>query len=280
MIRERVAILGGRGMLGSDLISRCRDLGMDVEVYDLPAFDVTHADHVREAIAGATAVVNCAAYTNVDGAESNAETAFRVNAEAVGQLGSLARQAGLWVLHISTDFVFDGGLDRPYREQDNPHPISTYGRTKLEGERLLAQSGCRHCTVRIQWTYGHHGKNFVGKLLERARSGAELKVVDDQIGSPTATTEVAWALCSLLASRPEGLHHFASSGYVSRFSMAEFIVKRLSLANKVVPCKTADFPSPAARPLNSRFDCSKIMPLLDRAMDPWQVALGRFLEQL
>jgi dTDP-4-dehydrorhamnose reductase len=91
---------------------------------------------------------------------------------------------------------------------------------------------------------------------------------------------VAWALCSLLPSRPEGLYHFASSGYVTRFGMAEFIVKRLSLTNKVVPCKTADFPSPAARPLNSRFDCSKIMPLLDRAIDPWQAPLGRFLEQL
>jgi dTDP-4-dehydrorhamnose reductase len=188
MIREKVAILGGRGMLGSDLVARCRGLGVDAEVYDLPAFDVTNPEHVREAIVGATAVVNCAAYTNVDGAESNAETALRVNAEAVGQLGCLARQAGLWVLHISTDFVFDGTLDRPYHEQDSPHPLSVYGRTKLEGEHLLTQSGCRHCTVRIEWTFGHHGKSFVAKLLERAGSGAELKVVDDQIGSPTATT--------------------------------------------------------------------------------------------
>jgi dTDP-4-dehydrorhamnose reductase len=280
MTMKKVAILGGCGMLGSDLVTRCRQSGMDVGVYDLPAFDVTNPEHVSQAIRGATAVVNCAAYTNVDGAESNERTAFAVNAEAVGRLGELARAAGLWVLHISTDFVFDGRLDRPYHEQDAPNPISTYGRSKLEGERLLQRSGCAACVVRIEWTYGRHGKNFVTKLLERARSGGELKVVDDQIGAPTATTEVAAALCSLLAGRPEGLYHFASSGCVSRFGVAEFIVKRLSLANKLVPCKTTDFPSLAARPLNSRFDCHKIRPHLDGAIAPWQVSLGEFLEHL
>lgn len=275
-----VAILGGRGMLGSDLAVACQQAGFAVKVYDLPEFDVTNSDHIRQAIKGAEAVVNCAAYTNVDGAESETSLAFRVNAEAVGRLGTMAREAGVWVLQIGTDFVFDGRLDRPYHEQDAPHPISAYGRSKLQGERLLQESGCKGCIVRIEWTYGRHGKNFVTKLLERARSGAELKVVDDQIGTPTATTEVAHALCSLLKKRPDGLYHLAGEGYISRFGVADFIVERLSLSNRLVACKTSEFPSPAARPLNSRFDCRKISPYLGGSMSPWQVPLGRFLEQI
>ena len=136
-------------------------------------------------------MINCAAYTNVDGAESQKELAHRVNGEAVGQLGRLAAERGKWVLHFSTDFVFDGELDRPYAETDAPNPINEYGRSKLAGERLLAQSGCSHCIVRLEWTYGTHGNNFVTKIIERARASGQLKVVDDQVGSPTATTEVA-----------------------------------------------------------------------------------------
>lgn len=278
--RQRVVVLGARGMLGTDLVMACTQAGHDVAAYDLPELDITRRDQVRRAIEGADAVVNCAAYTNVDGAESEPSLASRVNAEAVGQLGELARTAGVWVVHISTDFVFDGGLDRPYHEQDVPHPISAYGRSKWEGEQRLQQSGCEWCIVRVEWTYGRHGKNFVTKLLERARTGGELRVVDDQTGGPTATTEVARALCSLLKSRPEGLYHLANSGYVSRFGVAQFIAERLSLPNKLVPCKTRDFVMPAARPLNSRLDCRKIQAYLDAPPAPWQVPLESFLEQL
>jgi len=274
-----VAILGGRGMLGSDMVVACTQTGLDVRVYDLPEFDIRRSDHLRHAVQGAEVVVNCAAYTNVDGAESQTPLAFQVNAEAVGRLGTLAGEAGAWVLHISTDFVFDGSLDRPYREEDTPRPLSAYGRTKLQGEQLLRASGCPWCIVRIEWTYGRHGKNFVTKLLERARSGREIKMVDDQVGSPTSTTDVAKALCSLLKRRPEGLYHLASSGYVSRFGAAQFIMERLSLSNRLVPCKTAEFQSPARRPLNSRFDCAKIAALLDGPIEPWQAPLGRFVEQ-
>jgi len=277
---DRVILLGARGMLGTDLAAACIQAGHDVAAFDLPELDITQREPVRRAIQGADVVINCAAYTNVDRAESEPDLASRVNAEAVGQLGELARRAGAWVVHVSTDFVFDGRLDRPYHEQDVPNPISAYGRSKWEGEQRLEQSGCPCCIVRVEWTYGLHGKNFVTKLLERARTGGELRVVDDQTGAPTATTEVARALCSLLKHRPEGLYHFASSGYVTRFGVAEFIAERLSLPNKRVPCKTLDFPAPAARPLNSRFDCRKIEPYLDAPPAPWQVPLERFLEQL
>jgi len=275
-----IAILGGRGMLGTDLTKICEQQGFDVEVFDLPEFNITNAPQLKEAIADTKIIVNCAAYTNVDGAESEAASAYRVNAEAAGRLGAIVKEADAWLLHVSTDFVFDGRSDRPYVETDLPNPINEYGKTKLAGEQLLVQSGCRHCIMRVEWTYGAASKNFVTKLIERAKTDKTLKVVDDQIGSPTATTEVAKVICELLRKKPTGLFHFASTGYASRYEIAEFIIDKLSMDVNLLPCKTSDYVTAAARPLNSRFDCSKIKALLDEPIESWQVPLERFLRQL
>jgi dTDP-4-dehydrorhamnose reductase len=276
----KIAILGGRGMLGTDLTKICRQEGFDVKVFDLPEFDITNSRQLKEAVDAAKTIVNCAAYTNVDGAESEAELAYQVNSEAVGRLGALVKEANAWLLHISTDFVFDGRLDRPYVETDPPNPINEYGKTKLAGEQLLGHSGCHHCIIRIEWTYGAAGNNFVTKLIQRAKTDKVLKVVDDQIGSPTATIEVAKLICELLRIKPAGVFHFTSGGYVSRYEMAKFIFDNLSIDVTLLPCKTSDYVSAAARPLNSRFDCSKIEALLDEPIEPWQVPLERFLRQL
>jgi dTDP-4-dehydrorhamnose reductase len=276
----RIAVLGGRGMLGSDLVSACEQQGLEPIVYDLPEFDITNSNQLQLAVAGAEIVVNCAAYTNVDGAESQAELAYEVNAEAVGRLGAIVRKASKWVLHISTDFVFDGHSNKPYIETDHPNPINTYGKTKLAGETLLAQSGCKYCIIRVEWTYGSAGNNFVKKLIQRAKSQETLKVVDDQTGSPTATIEAAKAICELLRKKPEGIYHFASAGYISRYGMAEFILDKLSMDVNLLPCKTSDFISPATRPLNSRFDCSKMKVLLGEPIQHWQSPLELFLRQL
>ena len=280
MANNAVAILGGKGMLGTDLANISQEQGFEAEVYDLPEFDITDSDQVKQVIEGTGAIINCAAYTNVDGAESEAELAYQVNAAAVGRLGAMAKEAGVWLLHISTDFVFDGRLDRPYVETDTPNPINEYGKGKLAGERLLVESGCAHCIMRVEWTYGSHGNNFVTKLIEHAKAGNALKVVDDQIGSPTATAEVAKVICNLLRRRPEGIFHFASAGYVSRYEMAKFMFDKLSMDVDLSPCKTDDYVCDAARPLNSRFDCSKIRGLLNEPIEQWQLPLKRFLEQL
>jgi dTDP-4-dehydrorhamnose reductase len=276
----RIAVLGGRGMLGSDFVKVCRQQELEPIVYDLPEFDITNNNQLQQAVGGAEIIVNCAAYTNVDGAESQAELANCVNAEAVGQLGATVRKAGKWVLHISTDFVFDGYSDQPYVETDHPNPINTYGKTKLAGEQLLAGSGCDYCIVRVEWTYGSAGNNFVTKLIQRAKLQDTLKVVDDQTGSPTSTAEAAKAIYKLLREQPKGIYHFSSTGYVTRYGMAEFILDRLSLNVNLAPCKTSDFPSPATRPLNSRFDCSKIACLLNEPIEHWQAPLELFLRQL
>jgi dTDP-4-dehydrorhamnose reductase len=267
-------------MLGTEVAAACSRRGCTVRVYDLPEFDITDMDHLKQAVEAAEAIINCAAYTNVDGAQSQSDLAHRVNAEAVGRLGRLARESGKWVLHISTDFVFDGGLARPYVETDSPNPINEYGKSKLAGEVLLRESGCAHCLVRLEWTYGRHGRNFITKLVERAKTGQTLSVVSDQVGSPTATREAAKAVCDLLEQRAEGLFHFASTGYVSRYDMAVFVFDRLGLEVELKPCRTSDYPSPAARPLNSRFDCHKIGSLLREPIASWQRPLEHFLRQL
>jgi len=276
----KITILGGKGMLGSDLVSACRQQGLNTILFDLPEFDITNSNHLQQAVSNAQIIVNCAAYTDVDGAESESELAYKVNAEAVGRLGALAQKANRWLLHISTDFVFDGKLNKPYVETDSPNPINEYGRSKLAGEQLLVESGCRHCIMRIQWTYGLHGNNFVAKLIQHAKTNKTLKVVDDQIGSPTATTEVAKVICKLLQRKPQGLFHFASSGYVSRYEMAKFIFDKLSMDISLSPCKSGDYLTVAKRPLNSRFDCGKIKALLNEPIKPWQVPLEHFLRQL
>ncbi len=273
-----ITLLGAKGMLGSDLTAEATRRGWSMVGLDLPAFDITNPDHLRRAIPHGGLVINCAAYTNVEKAESEPQLAEKINAEAVGMLGTIAKQADASVLHISTDFVFDGTLDRPYVETDAAHPLSAYGRSKWHGEQALAASGCRHCIVRVEWTYGKHGVNFIKKLLDAAAAGKPLRVVDDQIGAPTATTEAAAALCDLIANgKPQGVFHLAASGEVSRFAMAQFMFQTLKMPVNLTPCKTSDFPSAAQRPLNSRFDCRKLESHLGRPMKHWQESLKNYL---
>ncbi|MCJ7729479.1 MAG: dTDP-4-dehydrorhamnose reductase [Sedimentisphaerales bacterium] len=280
MAEQKIAILGGKGMLGSDVFAACQKHGFDAIALDLPNFDITNAGHLRQVVGEAKIIVNCAAYTNVEKAESETELAYKVNAEAVGKLGSVAKNAGIWVLHISTDFVFDGTSDRPYVETDTPNPINVYGASKLASEKLLIESGCSNCIMRIEWTYGLNGDNFVIKLINKAKSNKEISVVDDQIGSPTATTEVAEAICSLVQKKPEGLFHFAASGYASRFEAAKFIFDRLKMQVNLTNCKTSGYKTAAKRPLNSRFCCDKIQSLLAEPIKPWQKPLEKFLGQI
>jgi len=280
MDKDAVAILGANGMLGSDVTSLLGKSNLDLRLFDLPGFDITNAQQLKDALKDVDAVINCAAYTDVDKAESESEKAYKINAEAVGNLGRLAKNSGIWVLHISTDFVFDGKSKKPYTENDLPNPLNVYGKSKLAGEGLLVESGCQCCIMRVEWTYGKNGSNFVKKIIAAARERKELKVVTDQVGSPTATTEIAKVIAKLLAKRPQGLFHFASAGYASRFDVAKFIFEKLDMKVKLKKCKTADFPAAAARPLNSRFDCSRIQALLGEPIENWQLPLEKFLLEL
>lgn len=274
---ESVAILGGRGMLGSDLSACLRQHGYAARALDLPEWDITRSDHLEQALRGAAVAVNCAAFTNVDRAEEQPELALAVNATAVGNLGRLAKKTGVFVVHISTDFVFDGRSDRPYRETDTPAPINVYGKTKWKGELALRESACDHAILRVEWSYGRHGVNFIGKFLEHAQGGGELKVVNDQCGAPTWTRDSAEILLRLIRGRCRGLYHFANAGYASRYDVACFVAERLKIAARVIPCAGGEYPELARRPANSRFDTAKIRTALDCPIRSWQDALAEFL---
>lgn len=278
-MKSTIAIIGARGMLGSDLVPCLEEAGYQVIILDLPEFDLTNPDHIGSKLSGADTVINCAAFTNVDKAEELPESAMRVNAAAVGQLGEWAKKQKIYVVHISTDFVFDGRSDRPYSEMDEPNPISVYGSSKLKGEEALRRSGCLCSIMRVQWSYGKYGTNFIAKLLERAKMGGELRVVNDQIGSPTWTGDMARAIRCLVGRHPEGIFHFAAAGYATRYEVASFVARRMRLSNSLVPCLSSEFPARVQRPKNSRFCTDKIQKILDHKIRPWEEALNAFLEQ-
>jgi len=276
--KGKVAIIGARGMLGSDLAPRLAAAGYDVVALDLPEFDLTRRELYPGRLAGAGLIVNCAAFTNVDLAESQGARAMLINGAAPGFLGEWAAQHKAYLIHISTDFVFDGCSGNPYRETDQPNPISVYGQSKLEGETAVLRACPGSAVLRLQWSYGRHGVNFISKLLDRARGGGELKVVGDQVGSPTWTGDTARAIERLAQARADGIYHFAASGSASRFEVAQFIARRLGLPNPIVPCASSDFQESARRPANSRFDTAKIRAVLGYAIPRWDESLAAFLD--
>ena len=280
MTSEKIAILGAGGMLGSDLKKVCCDLGLETASYDLPDFDITDTVQLKDVIAASDIVINCAAYTNVDLAQSEPDIAKKVNTIAAGELGKLATEFGVWALHISTDFVFDGEQKSPYIETDIASPLSVYGKTKFDGEQLFLKNCPAAAVMRVQWTYGNFGDNFPKKMISLAQTRDYLQIVDDQIGSPTSTVAISKAICQLIDEKPAGLFHFANGGYVSRFELAKFIFKTLNIDVELKACKSSEFETPAKRPLNSRFNCDKISKLLDEPIENWALPLEEFLRQL
>jgi len=275
---EKIVLFGAKGMLGSDLFSlRAKD---NIIPLDLPEFDITAKAPLEKALQDADVVINCAACTDVEKAESQAPQAFKVNAEAVANLAKIAHKKNIYIIHISTDFVFDGKKQTPYLETDAPNPINVYGKSKLAGEKLLTENHDFYAIIRLQWTYGKNGNNFVTKLISLSRQKSSLKVVNDQFGSPTWTHEAAKVIREFAAKKPQGLFHYAAAGFTSRYEMAKFVFEKLKINAQVLPCKSNEFPAAAARPSSSRFCCDKIQSLLDKPVELWQIPLERFLKTL
>lgn len=274
---KHIGILGAKGMLGSDIILLAKEKKIDVVPFDIPEFDITNEAHIKERLADFDTIINCAAYTNVDGAETEKDKAWQVNAIAVGKLANFAKKQQIKILHVSTDFIFGDNSAEPLDEESPTCPLSEYGKSKLEGEKLLCESGCNFAIIRIEWTYGSKGNNFVRKIIELAKSKPRIKVVADQIGSPTRTEQVARAIFCLLERDQEGIFHFAAKGWASRFEVAKFIIEKCDFKTEILPCCSEDFPTPAKRPKNSRFNCSKIDKILNFERETWQEGLKSFL---
>jgi len=223
-------------------------------------------------------VVNCAAYTDVDGCEIDRDRARRVNAEGAGNVAIAAAATGSRVVHVSTDFVFDGRHSVPYTEEDPPAPLSEYGRTKLDGERRVAAATPEHLIVRTSWLYGRGRGNFVDSIRTRAANGGTLRVVNDQFGSPTYAVDLARALALLIGRDARGLVHFANAGVCSRFDMArEILVAGGSDASELKEITTGEAGRIAARPAYSALDVTRYGRLVGESPRAWQDALHDYL---
>ncbi len=277
----QIVIVGAGGMLGQDVsevlgeqhpsaVCATRD-EIDITDYWLTRWELERLD--------ADVVVNCAAFTDVDGCETQSEKAFQINAEAAGNLGRACAEVGARLIHLSTDFVFDGNQQLPYREKDQTNPQSTYARSKLEGEQQVAAAHSDHVILRCAWLYGPHGRNFISAILETARAGRPLRVVTDQRGTPTYTHDLALAIVRILACETTGVVHFANSGVCSRYEFAQEALRLAGLEVPMEPIKTTDLPDrPAPRPAFSALDTGRFTELTGVLPRPWQATLVDFLK--
>ncbi len=275
-------IVGCKGMLGSYLarhVAAVESGSVRVAGCDLPEIDITDAGSVKAALDRdrPDIIVNCAAYTNVDGAEADEETAFRINGFGPGVLARAARERGALLVHIGTDFIFDGAHPGPYRETDAPNPESVYARSKLAGEEAVIAEAGDYLIVRTAWLYGPNGKNFVDTILRLAREKGALTVVDDQAGSPTFTGVLCEYLWKLVRAGARGIYHVAGSGVATWYDLACEAVYLAGLEVPVTPVTTAAFRRPARRPRNSALDVGKAEHLLGERIPPWRHGLAQYL---
>lgn len=255
--------------------------GHEVCALDLPELDIAAASSISAAVAGFNpdCIINAAAYTDVEGAETHREDAFRINAGAAGLVAEEAARAGIPVLHYSTDFVFDGTKCTPYETDDPIAPVSVYGESKADGEAAVRAATPRHFIVRTAWLYGPGGNNFVEKILRAAASRPALTVVDDEIGSPTHTWDLAGATAALLATDAYGTYHAVNAGVCSRFEFARAIVRLGGLTTPVEPCDSSRFPTLAKRPAYSVLSNRKLEAATGCIMRPWEDALRHYVER-
>ncbi|HZM15926.1 MAG TPA: dTDP-4-dehydrorhamnose reductase [Candidatus Krumholzibacteria bacterium] len=276
--RLRVAVTGAAGMLGSAVVEECRSAH---EVLPLRRSDCDLADasstHTHLAALAPDVVVHCAAWTDVDGCEGDPERAWRDNAVATENVVRAVTAARARLLLISTDYVFDGALQRPYREDDETAPINVYGRSKRAAEEHVLAMGAPGCIVRTSWVFGPGGRHFVRTMARLLRTQEEVRVVDDQVGSPTYTLDLAAALRRLLEARASGLFHVTNTGQCSWYEFAAAIAVALRFAGRVRSCRSDEFPRPARRPRNSVLDNGRYLRQGLPALRHWQEALQAYL---
>ncbi|MEI6206867.1 MAG: dTDP-4-dehydrorhamnose reductase [Desulfuromonadales bacterium] len=271
-----ILVIGSNGMLGRDLMELLGNRACGVDIGEI---DITSMDSVMQVLhlMKPETVINCAAITDVDGCESNAERAMEVNGEGVGYLALACREIGALLVQVSTDYVFDGSKGTPYVEDDTPHPLSVYGESKLAGE-MNAALNPEHLIVRTQWLYGLHGKNFVETMLRLAADKNELTVVDDQTGSPTWTIDLAKAIVALVDKGLRGTYHVANADFCSWNGFARAIFDGAGLTVSVKPMTTVELNRPARRPLYSTLDCGKLSRDAGFLMQSWRNALQEYMQ--
>ena len=281
-----ILVTGSRGQLGDAIRRRIDRLpAYTFTLTDIDELDLCDKKAVLDFVRrGRYAyIINCAAYTAVDRAESDAERCLQINRDAVGHLATAARKVGARIIHISTDYVFDGRATRPYREDDTPSPTSVYGRTKLAGEQILLRELPTDAVIlRTAWLYSEVGNNFVKTMLRLGAERPEIRVVNDQLGSPTYAGDLAEAVLHILTAPTfhPGIYHYTNEGTCSWYDFARHILATAHPTCTVHPIPTTDYPTPAARPAYSVLDKTHIRTVYGLSIPRWQDSLDRCLQHL
>lgn len=304
----KILLFGANGQVGWELRRSLAPLGQ-VNAFDRQEADFVNPDRLREIIQeySPDVIVNAAAYTAVDKAEENPDMAYQVNAEAVAILGDEARRLNAWLIHYSTDYVFDGTKNGPYLESDQPNPLSVYGKTKLQGEVAICESGCKYLIFRTSWVYSAHGSNFAKTIFRLANERDALNIVADQVGAPTSAELIAditaLALYRLICVAntvqpteagpffPEqaiGIYHLTPMGETSWYGFAKCLLSEAQERGMdlrigpvdIHPITTAEYPVPAVRPANSRLNSNKLTEVFGVTLPHWQTSIGRLVTAL
>ncbi len=278
----KVLVTGVKGQLGYDVVKELEKRGMEAFGVDIDEMDITDAASVNEVIKGAApdAVIHCAAYTAVDAAEDNVELCRKVNADGPRNIAIVCKELDIKMIHISTDYVFQGLGERPWEPEDKADPQSVYGLTKYEGEQAVMENLDKYFIVRIAWVFGINGKNFVKTMLNLGKTRDKLTVVCDQFGSPTYTYDLAKLLVDMVQTDKYGVYHATNEGFCNWYEFACEIFKQAGIAVEVAPVSSDQYPAKAKRPFNSRMSKDKLEENgFDRLPD-WKDALGRYLKEL
>jgi dTDP-4-dehydrorhamnose reductase len=296
MQNSKILVFGRIGQVGWELRHKLACLGQVIAI-EYPEVDFSKSDSIRAAVRAAepAVILNAAAYTAVDKAESDSDLALAINGTAPVVIAEEAKRLGSLLIHYSTDYVFDGSKPVPYIETDAPHPINEYGRTKLAGDQATQSVGGDCLILRTSWVYGTRGSNFLLTMLRLAQERSELQIVDDQIGAPTSSECIAQATANILAqilapasgglNGRSGIYNLTSSGETSWFGFAEALLTESSgtfgfTVPNLIPIKTSEFPRPAKRPANSRLSCQRLEETFGVTLPHWKDALTLVLETI
>ncbi len=291
MKNQKILVFGRVGQVGWELRHKLACLG-EVTSVDYPEIDFSKPDTIRAAVRAAqpAIIVNAAAYTAVDKAESTPEPAWAINATGPGVIAEEAKRLGALIVHYSTDYVYDGSKQEPWVETDAPNPLNVYGQTKLAGDQAIAAVGGDYLILRTSWVYGARGGNFLLTMLRLAKERPELRIVDDQTGSPTTSECIAQATAQILAqvmapgggglAGRSGVYHLTNSGATTWFGFAKAILSREPLSPKLTPIASSEYPVPATRPSNSVLSCERLAETFGVRMPAWKDALDLVRETL
>ena len=285
----KILVIGAKGQLGHEIMKLSSSVEHKFVFADLlgdgeevKSLDITDMQQVQQAVSDdVDAIINCAAYNNVDGAEDDEAAAMKLNAEAVANLAAAAKETNALLIHFSTDYVFDGKANVPYTEEDTPSPQSAYGRSKLAGEEAIANSGCRYMIFRTAWLYSLTGRNFIKTMVNKCAASASIKVVIDQAGTPTNAYDLAYLIMHIIETNQldkTGIYHYTNEGVASWYDFAKEINDMLGYTCDVQPCRTSEFPRKATRPNYSVLDKKKVKDTFGVQIPHWRESLAFLVE--